>query len=79
MVTLQLLEMTSQTDEQKDYTRISIDSCKTLLSIINDILDYSKIDVGKVELEHISFEIRDVVGSIKKIVWASVCKKKKYL
>ncbi len=67
MVTLQLLEMTSQTDEQKDYTRISIDSCKTLLSIINDILDYSKIDVGKVELEHISFEIRDVVGSIKKL------------
>lgn len=39
------------TDEQKEYMKDVIESSKHLLSLINDILDLSKIESGKMELE----------------------------
>ncbi len=37
------------------------DSANSLLQIINDILDFSKIEAGKMELDHIPFELRDLI------------------
>jgi signal transduction histidine kinase/CheY-like chemotaxis protein len=37
---------------------------ETLLTIINDVLDFSRIDAGKVQLEHVEFDVRDVVEGV---------------
>lgn len=56
-----LLEQTDQTPEQKEYTD-TIRSCGDgLMHVINDILDYSKIGSGNMELEYIDFNLRNCI------------------
>ncbi|MDR3587277.1 MAG: ATP-binding protein [Desulfosporosinus sp.] len=57
----QLLQLTELSDEQKDFVNILISSGKSLLKIINDILDYSKLEAGKVEMEEIEFNLKELV------------------
>ncbi|MCD6292971.1 MAG: PAS domain-containing protein, partial [Deltaproteobacteria bacterium] len=45
--------------DQRDYLNIIIKNGEGLLHIINDILDYSKIEANKLELEEIPFQIRE--------------------
>ncbi|NUM34834.1 MAG: response regulator, partial [Candidatus Brocadiae bacterium] len=52
-----LLLDTSLAGEQKRYTEIIQSNGKSLLAIINDILDYSKMEAQKVELEIVSFDL----------------------
>ncbi len=47
------------TAEQRDCLVTAKLSADALLTVINDILDYSKIEAGKVELEMIAFNLRD--------------------
>ena len=51
----------SITDEQKEYTQYIWKSGKHLLSLINDILDLSKIEAGKMELELSEFDIKELI------------------
>ncbi|WP_272698687.1 PAS domain S-box protein [Desulfovibrio sp. Fe33] len=48
---------TNLTDDQRDYLRTVKDSAQHLLSIINDILDLSKIEARKLELDHVDFDL----------------------
>ena len=57
----QLLQLTGLSDEQKDFVKILISSGKSLLRIINDILDYSKLEAGKMEMEAIEFNLKELV------------------
>ena len=50
---------TELTAEQRDCLETVKLSADSLLIVINDILDYSKIEAGKVELEAIAFNLRD--------------------
>ncbi|MCF6288259.1 MAG: ATP-binding protein [Proteobacteria bacterium] len=63
----ELLQDTSLDEEQKVYTDTIIASGNHLLDIINDILDLSKIESGKLELELHSFDllllIDEIIGS----------------
>jgi len=55
-----MTDITLQTDlneEQRDYLRTVQDSAQHLLSIINDILDLSKIEAQKLELDHVDFDL----------------------
>lgn len=45
-------------DVVRDYLLTAKDSADTMLSLINDILDYSRLDVGREELEVASFDVR---------------------
>lgn len=62
----QLLRFTDLSEEQKEYLRNIEISADNLLNIINDILDLSKIEAGKIELEFADFSldrcIKDVVS-----------------
>ncbi len=53
-----LLSDTALTPEQRDYVATVRSSSEALLSIINDILDLSKIESGKLELDTAHFEIK---------------------
>ncbi len=53
-----LLLDTKLSPEQREYVEIIEKSGDSLLFIINDVLDYSKIESGKLDLEHIDFDLR---------------------
>ncbi len=58
-----LLLDTDLTHEQRNYLEIVRDSGDSLLSVINNILDFSKIDGGMMELEHSPFDLRRCIES----------------
>ncbi len=56
-----LLRDTPLTPVQADYVRTIETSGESLLTIINDILDYSKIEAGRIELEVSPFDLRHCI------------------
>lgn len=60
----QLLDDTEVTEEQRKYVNIIIGSSDLLLAIINDILDLSKIEAGKLALETKPTHLRDIVQEV---------------
>lgn len=50
--------------DQKEYGEMVLESSKSLLNIINDILDYSKIEAGKLILEVIDFDYKKVLEDV---------------
>ncbi|MGA2471373.1 MAG: ATP-binding protein [Solirubrobacteraceae bacterium] len=60
--TTELLLETDLQDEQKDYAEIIRSSSEGLLLVINDILDYSKIEAGKLELDIASFALPEMIA-----------------
>lgn len=65
-----LLKGTKMTKEQQDYVNTIHISAQSLLRIIDDILDHSKIESGKLNLENIEFELPVVVANLVKTVSA---------
>jgi signal transduction histidine kinase/DNA-binding response OmpR family regulator len=63
-----LLLDTELSPEQREYTEIIRKSGDSLLSIINDILDYSKIESGKLDLESIDFDLRVALDEVNDIL-----------
>ena len=65
---LGLLLDTDQTEEQKKLAKTALDSGKSLLTIINDILDCSKLESGKLELEETNFDILQVIDGVRSLI-----------
>jgi len=57
----QILSETTLDAAQREYVDIIRSSAKALLSLINDVLDLSKIEADRLELEKVDFDLRDVI------------------
>ena len=57
---------TDLTEEQREYLSMVRSSAEDLLVIINDILDYSKIEAGKIDLTPVEFNLSELVGDTMK-------------
>ncbi|MEO7531469.1 MAG: response regulator [Sediminibacterium sp.] len=64
---VQLVATTELTEEQKEYMGMITESASNLLVIINDILDLTKIKVGKISLESVRYSVRHSVKSLIKL------------
>jgi signal transduction histidine kinase/CheY-like chemotaxis protein len=60
---LQLLETTEMTEEQVEYAALASESTEHLLKVINDILDFSRIERSELELEHIPFNLAELISA----------------
>ncbi len=71
----ELLQDTELTDDQREYLDMLKTSSDNLMSIINDILDISKIEAGKFDFEHIDFNLRNTIAGTLKPIAISAHKK----
>lgn len=74
-----LLNKTNLDPEQTKYLNIIRKSSNNLLVIINDILDLSKIEAGKMEFEQIPFNIADSLDTVYHTLLFKADEKKLYL
>jgi signal transduction histidine kinase/CheY-like chemotaxis protein/HPt (histidine-containing phosphotransfer) domain-containing protein len=65
-----LLLDTELSPQQRNYARTAQLSGNTLLAVINDVLDYAKIDAGKIALEDIDFDLCELVETVTAMVAA---------
>jgi signal transduction histidine kinase/CheY-like chemotaxis protein len=63
----ELLSETRLDDQQREYVRVFQRAGDNLLSVINDILDYSKVEAGRIELENVGFDLAEVVADALEI------------
>ncbi|MDR2625869.1 MAG: response regulator [Zoogloeaceae bacterium] len=59
---------TELTNRQRDYLNKIQQSGQHLLGIINDILDFSKIEAGKMQVEHVEFDLEQMLDGISALV-----------
>jgi signal transduction histidine kinase/CheY-like chemotaxis protein len=71
-----LLRDTSLTPQQRDYVRTIETSGEALITIINDILDYSKIEAGRIDLENAPFDLRQCLEEALDLVSVVAAEKK---
>ncbi|UYL09436.1 ATP-binding protein [Bdellovibrio sp. SKB1291214] len=57
----ELMAMTDLTEEQKEMLLTVQHSASHLLMIVDDILDFSKVEAGKMRVENVKFDLQDIV------------------
>jgi PAS domain S-box-containing protein len=72
---IQLLMGTNLTPEQHQYADVAQTSGRMLLSLIDGILDLSKIEAGKVTLEDLEFNLRGTIEDVVQLMHVQACAK----
>jgi signal transduction histidine kinase/CheY-like chemotaxis protein len=65
---LDLLLSTDLSADQRDYLTTAFGSAKELLRIVDDILDYSKLDAQKLQLENVGLNLREVTTAVMRLM-----------
>jgi PAS domain S-box-containing protein len=60
----ELLTLSTLSEDQSEYVKVVRDSGESLLRVLNDILDYSKIEAGKLDLEAVDFNLSSQIDSV---------------
>ncbi len=71
-----VLSSTALNEKQSKYVKCIKDSGTTLVSLINDILDYSKIDSGNIVLVPRNYNLADMLNSVKTTIESKMGDKK---
>ncbi|KQT41290.1 MULTISPECIES: PAS domain S-box protein [unclassified Methylophilus] len=71
----ELLLDTAMQQEQRNYLSTISQSAKSLLHLLNDILDSAKLEKGMLELEILDFSMRELVDSVISSLWLQARKK----
>ena len=74
-----LLSEDNPTESQKENLDILKFSAENLMTLINDVLDFTKIETGNIELEKINLDLREMVQSITSSLQYKVAEKGIYL
>lgn len=53
---------------QRDYLATAHKSAQELLRIVDDILDYSKVEAGKLDLERVGFNLREMMSNVHRLL-----------
>jgi signal transduction histidine kinase/ActR/RegA family two-component response regulator len=72
---LQLLMHTSLDEKQNHYVQKGYECANYLLNLLGDILDFTKIEAGKIELEELEFNLQKEIESFM-VLFAVQCKQK---
>jgi PAS domain S-box-containing protein len=59
---------TTLSAEQRDYLDTVKSSAESLLAIVNDVLDFSRMEARRLEFEHAEFDVRETVGDAAKLL-----------
>ncbi|MCP4769166.1 MAG: TMAO reductase system sensor histidine kinase/response regulator TorS [Gammaproteobacteria bacterium] len=73
--TLRLLADTELQPRQQDYVNIIDAANSSLLDIVNDILGYSQLEAGKLNIENRRFELGELLNNVVGLMMVSVCEK----
>lgn len=60
---LQLLQTAGLSPEQREFVDIALHSSRNLLRVLNDLLDFSKIQAGKLDIREGPFDLVELVGN----------------
>ncbi len=63
-----VLEDTELTEEQKEYLGVIVTSGNNLIYLINNILDFSKLESGKIKIEKYEFNLQKLIDEVIKML-----------
>ena len=69
---LEVLKQSPLTREQRELLQVATGSSEALLQIIDDILDYSKIEAGQLQLENVPFSPYKLVDQVARLLTSKV-------
>ncbi|MBO9599511.1 MAG: response regulator [Cohnella sp.] len=63
-----LLQQSELSEEQRKNVDRTIVSANNLIALVNDVLDFSKIEANKVQIEHVTFDLYDVLSQMSNMI-----------